>query len=319
MAIISDTRHGQIKNAAKALNAGHLVAFPTETVYGLGADATNREAISRIYSVKGRPSDHPLIIHISSISMIDKWATNVPEYALKLAREFWPGPMTLILAKNILANNFSTGGQSQIALRVPNHPVALKLLLEFEKVGGLGISAPSANRFGAVSPTSVPDVLEELDCFLNDKDVILDGGACEIGIESTIIDCTQLNPKILRNGVVTAEAIEEVLGLRVKFNHSSNKLRSSGMFDSHYSPRAQVLLDSKAYPYDGFIAMENIKTPVGAIRLLSPKTIEEYARNIYAALRLADQKKISRIIVIQPKGKGTAVAIRERLLKASAK
>ena len=191
MAIISNCTASIIRDAALALKEGHLVAFPTETVYGLGADATNEKAVSRIYEVKGRPTDHPLIVHISSMELLDKWASEIPEYAIKLAGAFWPGPMTLVLKRTDLAKDFITGGQDTVAIRVPFHTLANQLLKEFESLGGDGVAAPSANRFGKVSPTNSQAVEEELDNFLLENDQILDGGQSQIGIESTIIDCTK--------------------------------------------------------------------------------------------------------------------------------
>jgi tRNA threonylcarbamoyl adenosine modification protein (Sua5/YciO/YrdC/YwlC family) len=173
MEFISNCTADAILNAAKALKDGHLVAFPTETVYGLGADATNAKAISRIYSVKGRPTDHPLIVHISSINKLADWATDLPDYAIKLAREFWPGPMTLILPRSEMAKDFITGGQNNVGLRVPDQPIALALLRMFEELGGKGVAAPSANKFGAVSPTTAEDVNEELAKFLTSNDLVL--------------------------------------------------------------------------------------------------------------------------------------------------
>jgi L-threonylcarbamoyladenylate synthase len=319
MEIISNPTQVEIKKAAQALMDGHLVAFPTETVYGLGADATNEKAVSRVYSVKGRPTDHPLIVHISSINQLDKWAVDIPEYAIKLAEEFWPGPMTLILKRSQIAKDFVTGRQNLVGLRVPSHPTALMLLKEFENLGGTGIAAPSANRFGAVSPTTSGAVLEELGTFLSSKDFVLDGGASEVGIESTIIDCTDFIPKILRPGIISKEQVEEVSGLQSGDNISISKVITSGLLISHYSPVAQVVLDGKTSPADGFYAMADIQTPTGAIRLGSPATIEEYAKNLYLVLRLADQKGLKRISVIQPSGVGLAVAIRDRLSKAAAR
>jgi L-threonylcarbamoyladenylate synthase len=175
MSIISNCTESVIKNAATSLMEGNLVAFPTETVYGLGADATNKDAIARIYKVKGRPIGHPLIVHISSLGNLDKWARDIPEYAVKLARAFWPGPMTLILPRTDLAKDFITGGQNNVGIRVPSHSIALELLKEFENQGGLGVAAPSANRFGAVSPTTASAVEIELVDFLSENDQILDG------------------------------------------------------------------------------------------------------------------------------------------------
>jgi len=319
MEIISNCTQDSIKKAAKALKDGYLVAFPTETVYGLGADASNPTSVARIYEVKGRPIGHPLIVHISSITQMDKWAVDVPAYAINLAKNFWPGPMTLILKRSQLANDFITGGQNLVGLRVPSHPTALILIKEFEDIGGTGIAAPSANRFGAVSPTTSDAVVEELDTFLSDKDLLLDGGASEVGIESTIIDCTGVTPKILRPGIISKELVEEVSGLHSGDNISSNKVKTSGLLVSHYSPLAEVVLDEKTSPEDGFFAMIEIETPTGAIRLGSPATIEEYAKNLYSVLRLADQKGLKRISVIQPSGDGLAIAIRDRLGKAAAR
>jgi L-threonylcarbamoyladenylate synthase len=319
MAIIFNCTQDSIKNAAKALKDGHLVAFPTETVYGLGADASNPTSVSRIYEVKGRPTNHPLIVHISSISQLDKWAFNVPEYAKNLARNFWPGPMTLILKRSQIAKDFITGGQNLVGLRVPSHPTALLLMKEFENLGGTGIAAPSANRFGAVSPTTLEATLEEIGKFLSNKDLLLDGGTSEVGIESTIIDCSGLTPKILRPGVVSKEQAEKVCGLRIEDDISGSEVKSSGLLISHYSPAAEVVLDGMTFPKDGFFAMVEIQTPKGAIRLGSPSTIEEYAKNLYSVLRMADQKGLKRISVIQPSGNGLAIAIRDRLSKAAAR
>ena len=196
-----------LKAAAASLVAGNLVAFPTETVYGLGADATNEKAVARIYEVKGRPADHPLIVHISSINNLEKWAKDVPEYAIKLARNFWPGPMTLILPRTELAKDFITGGQNNVGVRVPSHTVAVALLKEFESQGGLGIAAPSANRYSKVSSTSAEAVKIELGNFMKSKDKIIDGGPSLIGVESTIIDCTKNVPVILRPGAITKNMI----------------------------------------------------------------------------------------------------------------
>jgi L-threonylcarbamoyladenylate synthase len=319
MEIIFNCTQDSIRKAAKALKDGCLVAFPTETVYGLGGDASNPTSVSRIYEVKGRPTDHPLIVHISSTSQIDKWAVDVPEYAINLARNFWPGPMTLILKRSQLAKDFITGGQNLVGLRVPSHPTALMLMKEFENLGGFGVAAPSANRFGAVSPTTSNAVVEELETFLSGNDLLLDGGAAEVGIESTIIDCSDVIPKILRPGSILKEQVEEVCGLQSIDDISSSKVKTSGLLISHYSPVAEVVLDGETSPADGFFAMAEIRTPTGAIRLGSPVTIEEYAKNLYSVLRLADQKGLKRISVIQPSGDGLAKAIRDRLSKAAAR
>jgi len=319
MEIISNPTQNEIKRAAKALKDGHLVAFPTETVYGLGADATNEKAVSMIYSVKGRPTDHPLIVHISSINQLEKWAIDIPEYAMKLANEFWPGPMTLILKRSTLAKDFITGGQNNVGVRVPVHPTALALLAKFDEVGGLGVAAPSANRFGAVSPTTSAAVFEELRDYLGREDLILDGGQSQVGIESTIIDCTKAAPKVLRPGGITLEMIKAVTKLKLISSGNKISIKASGLLDSHYSPKAKVLLNVLAAPGDGLLAMENIPTPIGVTRLASPKNVEQYAKGLYVALRSGDQKGIKRIVVIPPDGDGMAEAVRDRLSKAESR
>jgi L-threonylcarbamoyladenylate synthase len=307
-----------LKSAALALKNGQLVAFPTETVYGLGADASNPEAVARIYQAKGRPADHPLIVHIASMDAIAHWATDIPEYAITLARDFWPGPMTLVLKRSDLAKDFITGGQETVGLRVPAHPIALALIKEFNAIGCYGVAAPSANRFGAVSPTTAQAVEEELARYLQENDLILDGGPCLVGVESTIIDCTGPTPSVLRLGAITPLMIEESTGL-VALESNPSSIRVSGSLESHYSPKAKVILDVAAVEGDGLIAPDQIPTPNGVIRLAAPGTIEEYARVLYQALRSADQKGIEVVVVLQPGGDGLAAAIRDRLRRSSGK
>lgn len=317
MPIISNCTTSIIKDAALALKQGHLVAFPTETVYGLGADATNEKAVARIYEVKGRPKDHPLIVHISSIELLDSWTAKIPEYAIKLARNFWPGPMTLILPRTELAKDFITGGQDNVGLRVPSHTIALDLLKEFVKLGGLGIAAPSANRFGAVSPTSIKAVNEELGKLLKLNDLMLNGGQCLVGIESTIIDCTESAPRVLRPGAITDLMISNTLNSKLDLKNDMSKVKAPGLLDSHYAPKAKILLNTIAKNGEGFIALSQHSTPVGAIRLASPNSLEQYARALYQALRSADHQALSKVAVILPDGPGLAEAIRDRLTKAS--
>jgi L-threonylcarbamoyladenylate synthase len=318
MAIISNYTAPAIKHAAVSLVAGNLVAFPTETVYGLGADALNEKAVARIYEVKSRPTNHPLIVHISSIDNLDKWAKDIPEYAIKLARNFWPGPLTLILSKTDLVKDFITGGQNNVGIRVPAHTVALALLKEFEAQGGFGIAAPSANRFGKVSPTSAYDVKAELADHLKSDDLILDGGPSSVGLESTIINCTNTTPVILRPGAVTAAMINDLLGIQVEANSKDNPdfIRVPGLLESHYSPFAKVYLSGNPSVGDGFIALSKHPTPEGAIRLIAPVTNEDYARTLYQGLRLADSKMLSKVFVVAPTGDDIAVAICDRLTKA---
>ena len=306
-----------IDQAVSAIKAGYLVAFPTETVYGLGADAMNKMAVSRIYEVKGRPSDHPLIIHVSSVNKIDRWVNKIPDYAVKLGTNFWPGPMTLILPRSRLAKDFITGGQDSVALRVPQHPIALQLIRGFEDLGGHGLAAPSANRFGAVSPTDAAAVLDELGDYLSNQDMVLDGGKSEIGLESTIIDCTTEEPRILRPGFVSSEMIVGITGLGVTSPTKYFDKRAPGLLANHYAPKAKVVLDAPALHGDGFLAMGNIATPSGAFRLGSPTDLLQFAKDLYSVFRLADHKKFHRIVVIQPQGAGLAEAIRDRLGKAA--
>ena len=321
-------------DAAANLLAGGLVAFPTETVYGLGADACNADAVARVYSVKGRPADHPLIVHVATMDALGDWASDVPQYAIALARDYWPGPMTLVVSRSSLAGDFVTGGQDTVGVRIPNHPVALGLLEAFARVGGRGVAAPSANRFGNVSPTTAKAVSDELGNYLADGDLILDGGACDVGVESTIIDCTGDVPKILRPGAITAQMIAESTGLRVggKFTYSKedlagitvndetvdgSQIRVSGSLDSHYAPVATVVLDQSPVEGQGFIAMADVATPGGVVRLAAPKSDDEFARVLYAALRAADEQGLKSVVVAQPVGDGIAVAIRDRLKRAA--
>jgi L-threonylcarbamoyladenylate synthase len=302
--------------AAQKLMDGDLVAFPTETVYGLGADATNQTAIAKIYAAKGRPADHPLIVHVHSMAAMGDWADEIPAFAIALARDFWPGPMTLILNRSSLAQDFITGGQNSVGIRVPDHVVALALLNAFHGLGGKGVAAPSANRFGHVSPTTAQAVKDELGSYLNEQDQILDGGPCTVGVESTIIDCTGDVPKILRPGAITAEMITESTGLEA-LDSTGTLIRTSGSLDAHYAPAAQVLLDQQPLAGQGFIALATTTTPEDVIRLASPNNDGEFAQILYASLRKADELGLSHVVIEQPTGSGIAVAIRDRLMRAA--
>jgi L-threonylcarbamoyladenylate synthase len=304
-----------VARAAQALIAGHLVAFPTETVYGLGANAEDSSAVEKIYRAKNRPANHPLIVHASSLDTARHWVRELPAFAEALGAELWPGPMTLVLRRSNLAGDFLTGGQDTVAVRVPAHPVALALLSEFEQLGGRGVAAPSANRFGKVSPTNAAAVHQELDQFLSDRDLILDGGSSMVGIESTIIDCTSELPRVLRLGAVTASMVAKVTGLSLATEGAP--IRVSGSHSSHYAPMAKVLLDVHAQPGDGFIALANHPTPEGAVRLAEPKDSAEYARDLYVALRTADLLGLERVVAIEPKGDELSDAIFDRLQRAS--
>jgi len=302
--------------AAQKLMDGHLVAFPTETVYGLGADATNQTAIAKIYAAKGRPADHPLIVHVHSMQAMGDWADEIPAFAIALARDFWPGPMTLILNRSSLAQDFVTGGQNSVGIRVPDHVVALALLSAFHGLGGKGVAAPSANRFGQVSPTTAQAVKDELGSYLSEQDQILDGGPCTVGVESTIIDCTGDVPKILRPGAITAEMITASTALDA-LDSTGTTIRTSGSLEAHYAPAAQVLLDQQPKSGQGFIALATTTTPQDVIRLASPNNDAEFAQSLYASLRKADELGLSHVVIEQPTGSGIAVAIRDRLMRAA--
>jgi L-threonylcarbamoyladenylate synthase len=317
VSIISHCTLDTLTKAAASLKAGALVIFPTETVYGLGADGDNEDAIARIYQVKDRPSDHPLIIHIGDINQMRYWISDISDYALSLARQFWPGSMTLILKRSVDVKDFITGGQESVGIRIPAHPLALQLLKEFHQLGGHGVAAPSANRFGRVSPTTADAAAQELQGYLAPEDLILDGGASVVGIESTVIDCLGARPKILRPGAISKEMIEEVTGLKV--SEGGSLIRVSGALENHYAPIAQVFVGEVRSAGAGFIALESVATPDGHIRLASPRTIDEFGRVLYQGLRDADDKKLREVVIIPPEGEGLAVAIRDRIEKARTK
>jgi L-threonylcarbamoyladenylate synthase len=315
--IISHCTLRTLTDAATALREGRLVVFPTETVYGLGADAESEASVRRIYEVKGRPLDHPVIVHISDLKYLESWVSQIPDYAIQLARDFWPGSMTLVLPRSELAEDFITGGQESVGIRIPAHPLALQLLKEFHLQGGKGVAAPSANRFGEVSPTSAEAAQEEIGTRLAINDLILDGGQCVVGIESTVIDCRGERPRILRPGAITAKMIFEATGLEVDIK--PNSLRVSGALENHYAPRARVIVGSSSLPGAGFLAMAKISTPNGMIRLASPETVDEYGRVFYQSLREADHQGLATIVIIAPEGEGLATAIRDRIEKARTK
>ena len=313
MKVVSNPSNQNIKSAARALIEGQLVVFPTETVYGLGGNAENVQAIEKIYIAKGRPINHPIIVHISSSTHLSDWAINIPEYAFTLAEKFWPGPMTLILQRSEKAKDFITGGQKTVGVRVPNHIVALDLLREFNEIGGRGIAAPSANLFGKVSPTTTEAVTDAIGPKLSDQDWILDGGNCKIGIESTIISCLSVKPYILRPGAVTEEMIKAIVQLEI---NTETEVKHSGSGDNHYAPNAQVFLDEIPNIGDGFFALSEIPTPLGAVRLASPKNLNDFAFELYEAFRLADKKGIDKIFVMSPPRIGLGIAIYDRLAKS---
>lgn len=302
--------------AAQRLKAGGIVAIPTETVYGLAVDAENERAVARMYSIKGRPASHPVIVHIADQSDLSYWTTRIPGYALQLAKAFWPGPMTLILPRSAAAKDFITGGQEFVGIRIPAHPMALQILRRFRELGGHGIAAPSANQFGQVSPTSAQHVASDIGFKLDDADLIIDGGASVVGVESTIIDCSRELPRILRLGAITEAMISEISPIDP--DGDVEEIRVSGSLTRHYSPIAKVLIDSEPQSGDGLIALADIPTGDEVTRLAAPQTVEEFARNLYSAFRKADTLGIRRVIVILPKGDGLADAIRDRVKRAAA-
>ena len=308
--------------AANALANGHLAILPTETVYGLGADADNPEAVGRIFTTKNRPANHPVIVHVSHQDHIYMWATDIPEYAVDLATAFWPGPMTLVLKRLPRAGDYLTGGQETIALRVSSHPVFKEVIAELsleKNDPAVGIAAPSANRFGSVSPTTLVHAIEELSDHLTDEDVAIDGGSSHVGVESTIVDATGSEPIILRHGGITAEDIESIIQL----SQSESDVRAPGTLASHYAPNKQLQLvtpsELRERTPGALIAMIDVETPIGFIRIATPKDVNEYAQILYAAIRDADKSSEGVIYAVPPTGGGIAAAIRDRLNRAATK
>jgi len=291
--------------AAQVIREGGIVAFPTETVYGLGANALDEAAVRRVFQVKGRPASHPLIVHLSDTSTLEQWTGPLPDAAIRLAERFWPGPLTLILPKSPKVPRVVTGGQDTVGLRVPNHPVALALLREF----GGGIAAPSANRFGNVSPTTAEHVRRDL---ANDVDLILDGGPCAVGVESTIVSLIGEQPTIVRPGGVTREEIEALLGGPVPVAHAS-AVRAPGQFDSHYAPRAEVIL----VPSDELERCAlKLREQGRQVRVLS--MMEVLPKSLFASLRRADDEGVEIVLASLPNETGMGLAIADRLRKAAA-
>jgi L-threonylcarbamoyladenylate synthase len=311
-----------IAQAVSAIASGKLCAIPTETVYGLAANALDESAVARVFAAKERPADHPLIVHVATAADVMQWITELPQWAVELTKAVWPGPLTIVGPRTSLATDSVTGGQDTVAVRVPSHPIAHELLQQLKAQGVKGLVAPSANRFGHVSPTSAAHVLADLGEYLSaNGDLILDGGDCEVGVESTIVLATGSQPVILRPGAITAADIERITGVTVS-SETTGAPRVSGALDSHYSPTAQVILfpeDSKSElgSNAGFLALADIPTPSGLTRLGSPVTIEDYAHELYSALRAGDDQNLETIYVVPPVGDGLAQAINDRLQRAA--
>ena len=307
-----------IREAAEILRRGGLVAFPTETVYGLGADASNPAAVARIYAVKGRPPNHPVIVHIGDVGQMARWTREVPEPAARLAARFWPGPLTLVLRRASGVGDYLTGGQESVGLRIPGHPVALELLREF----GGGIAAPSANRFGRISPTCAEHVRRDLGA---DVDLILDGGACEIGIESTIVDVSRGKPVVLRPGRISEDDITRALGFPPA-TPDPGAPRAPGTLQSHYAPWKPLrLVASREWDLrvrgksTGRGVMAFRPRPTGdasAIWIEAPVDPGRYGHDLYANLRALDSSARDEILVEEPPASAEWTAIRDRLNRA---
>lgn len=314
-----------IGDATDLLRQGRLVAFPTETVYGLGADASNPDAVAGIFNAKGRPADHPLIVHIADIDSLGDWARTVPETALKLAAHFWPGPLTMILNKQPQVSLVVTGGQQTVGIRMPNHPVALALLKNF----GGGIAAPSANRFCRISPTQASHVYEELG---NRVDMILDGGDCQVGVESTIIDLSGNMPRLLRPGQITSQEIADILKTDINIFPASKptEIRAPGMIEVHYAPSTPAILCPAEQLLDkirrlqtsgkkcGLLSCQLKISQTSQLRVLRlPQQAAAYTKRFYAALRELDNLQLDLIVVEQPLQTEPWRAINDRLRKAT--
>lgn len=311
-----------ISQAVTTLASGKLCAIPTETVYGLAANALDETAVARVFEAKERPADHPLIVHVATAADVSEWINELPQWAIELTKAVWPGPLTIVGPRTALASDSVTGNQDTVAVRVPSHPIAQELLIQLKAAGVKGLVAPSANRFGHVSPTSAAHVSADLGEYLNAHgDLILDGGDCQVGVESTIVLATGSVPVILRPGAITAADIKRITGIDVS-EHSANVPRVSGALDSHYSPTAQVILIADVSKADfesnaGFLALAQTATPSGLVRLGSPETIEDFAHELYSSLRAGDDKKLKVIYVVPPTGDGLAQAINDRLQRAA--
>ncbi|MCX6509618.1 MAG: L-threonylcarbamoyladenylate synthase [Actinobacteria bacterium] len=323
------TTSSEIDQAVAVLRAGGLVAFPTETVYGLGADASNDVAVARVFSVKGRPTDHPLIVHLADAEQLDDWAAEVTPTARLLADAFWPGPLTLLVERSSSVSLAVTGGRSTVGLRVPDHTVALELLRAF----GGGIAAPSANRFGRVSPTTAAHVVADLG---DDVDLVLDGGACRVGVESTIVDLTREVPVVLRTGGISLDRLEEVLGhvveVHVSAEPSKGGARAPGMLEAHYAPEARIVLSSEHDVIDAvndalasstgrvglLAATVLIGLPEDVVELEPAGTADDYAAVLYSRLRQADRLGLSVLVCVPPPNVGLGLAVNDRLRRAAA-
>jgi L-threonylcarbamoyladenylate synthase len=315
--------------AAEALAAGELLAFPTETVYGLGARADDDAAVQRIYAAKSRPAAHPLIVHAADAQQARRFASQWPAAAEALAQTFWPGPLTLIVPREPSLAQAAAGGQGSIGLRVPAHPVARSLLAEALRLGVSGVAAPSANRFGRVSPTTAQHVVDELaDRLVPGRDLVLDGGPCPIGVESTIVDATGPRPRLLRPGAVSVEEVAAVTGLEVDLGPGGP--RAPGTLPSHYAPRARVVLAERGTAATtvaaiaesgvtvGLLGLAQVPDVTGVHRLAAPLDSAQYAHLLYDALRRGDALQLDVVVAVLPGDDSLGPAVRDRLRRAAA-
>ena len=311
-----------ILSAARHLAAGELVVFPTETVYGLGADARNPDAVAKIFAAKGRPADHPVIVHVQSFAALAVWGVNVPAAARGLAQTFWPGPLTLIVKKASFVPDAVTGGQDTVGLRCPSHPIAQRLLQEFARVGSGAIAAPSANKFGHVSPTTAEHVRDEFgpDLF------ILDGGECEVGLESTIVDFSRGEPVLLRPGAVSREDIKSVLG-KYPRDRDAQAPRASGTLAAHYAPRTALVILERAELDEEVRNLTNVavlaprdapRHALATMWIAASADPARYAHDLYANLRRLDASGAKRIVVEAPPQSPVWEAVNDRLSRAAA-
>ena len=305
--ILDGNSESEIDECVEMLRAGSVIGIPTETVYGLAAIATNSSAINLVFTIKERPTSHPLILHIADVSMLDDWATNISSEARALCKKFWPGPLTLILHKSDKVLTEVTGGRDTVAIRCPNHSVTTKLLKKLNDA----VVAPSANKFGKVSPTTAKHVVNDLG---SDISIVLDGGDCSIGLESTIIDCTTTPPQLLRTGAITAEQILRECNITVV--SASGESRAPGMLEKHYAPVCRVVLVSSSQ--EGLIEAQRYVADGFKVRLLDlTEDLDMFARLLYSSLRTADKDGITVAIVVRAPMKGIGFAINERLEKAA--
>jgi L-threonylcarbamoyladenylate synthase len=312
-------------DAVAALAAGNLVVLPTETVYGLAADASRPAAVARVFAVKGRPAGHPVIVHVSGADQLGRWAADIPAYAHRLAAEHWPGPLTLVLPRADAVPAEVTGGADTVGVRAPAHPLTHAVLTAF----GGGVAAPSANRFGRVSPTTAQHAVDELAGLLDpERDLVLDGGPCRIGVESTIVDATGARPRLLRPGAVSVAAVAETTGLEVDLGRGGTI--APGTLPAHYAPVAQVVCAEPATAEAtvrarlaagqqvGAIAEAGVDlTSPGVTRLAEPEGAAAYAHELYAALRLADRLRLDVVVAVLPPDSGIGAAVRDRLARAA--